>query len=149
MIESIAAVVTAVGVVFAGLQLRAAQVQRVREFESLYVQRYWKIVDGLPLGELDSGTPYEQLSEKDRKSVEMYVLLCEDQYEMRKEGAISRSTFAIWRQGIDNVREREPFLGAAAQIQARRNTTLTLLRTNAAHDPFDGRRVSGWVRGVG
>jgi hypothetical protein len=41
----IGAIVTAVAVVFAVFQVVTARTQRHREFENMYVQRYWQILD--------------------------------------------------------------------------------------------------------
>lgn len=38
---------TAVAVVSAVLQLVGSRTQRHREFENLYVQRYWQLLDGM------------------------------------------------------------------------------------------------------
>jgi hypothetical protein len=48
-VEAIATCVTAIGVMIALFGLRASQRQRLREFESFYVQRYWALMDGLSL----------------------------------------------------------------------------------------------------
>jgi hypothetical protein len=56
MIQDIATIVTAVGVFVAVLGLRAAQRQRMRQFETLYVQRYWSLMDGLSLDVLRGKT---------------------------------------------------------------------------------------------
>ena len=49
VLQSIATLITAGGVLLAVLTLRASQRQRLRQFESFYVARYWHLMNGLPL----------------------------------------------------------------------------------------------------
>jgi hypothetical protein len=45
VVQAVASVVTAAGIVIAVIGLRQAQRQRLRQFESLYVKRYWDLMD--------------------------------------------------------------------------------------------------------
>jgi len=40
------------------------------------------------------------LSERDNKSIRSYILLCEDELEMRKNGYVSDNTYDLWADGI-------------------------------------------------
>ena len=57
MATLIGVVAALIGVPVAVLQLRAAGKQRRREFEYLFVQRYWKIMDDLSLEAIECTKP--------------------------------------------------------------------------------------------
>lgn len=59
MVGDIALIVTAVGVVGGVLGLRQSYRERLRQFESRYVERYWQILDRLSL---DALSGYVQIS---------------------------------------------------------------------------------------
>lgn len=95
MLGDAASLATAVGVFLAVVGLRQAQIQRVRTFESLYVKRYWDLMDKLSL---------ESMCGKDcaadEKYIRGYLTLCEDQVELREGGWISDATWRVWEEGI-------------------------------------------------
>jgi hypothetical protein len=122
VLEEIAWVATAVGVILVARSIRVANLQRRRQFETIFVQRYWALIDQLsldaqkgrqpPLVEVDdlTATPWHsQIKETDRRVVRSYLRLCEDELELRQEGWISRETWAIWQTGIAAQLERWPF----------------------------------------
>jgi hypothetical protein len=49
MLQSISTLITAVGVLLGVVTLRASQRQRLRQFESFYIARYWDLTDELSL----------------------------------------------------------------------------------------------------
>ena len=114
--------VAAIGVLVAVRAVHAANLQRRRQFETIYVQRYWTLIDQLSLDahkgrqpppvEVDGlmATPWHsQINDTDQRVVRSYLRLCEDELELRQEGWISRETWAIWRTGIAAQLERWPF----------------------------------------
>jgi hypothetical protein len=123
VLEKIAWVATAVGVFVAVFAVRAANSQRRRQFETIYVQRYWALMDQLSLDahkgcepqSLDSSghaaaiAAGPHVSDTDQRVVRSYLRLCEDELELRREGWISRETWAIWRTGIAAQLDRWPF----------------------------------------
>lgn len=151
MVESIAAVVTAVGVVFAGIQLRAEQLQRNRQFEVLYVERYWSLIDELSLAALRGEGEIHHLSEKDRKILEMYVRLCEDQLEMRAAEAITTWTYEQWRSGLLAARKRPLICSVIKEVSADEATPCEHLRKllkDEDYDPLKLGPVRRWLRGL-
>src|ERR1700677_3846705 len=83
LIADIALIVTAIGVVGVVLGLRQNYRERLRQFESMYVERYWMILDRLSLDAL-SGLCPDIITEDDNKAIRSYILLCEDELEMRE-----------------------------------------------------------------
>lgn len=99
--QTVATVITALGVLLAALALRASQRQRLRQFESVYVERYWRLMDGLSLAATrgESSLPHPG----DEKIARAYLRLCEDECELRAEGWIGDATWRIWAEGIDGA----------------------------------------------
>jgi hypothetical protein len=122
VLEDIAWVATAVGVLVAAFSVRAANSQRRRQFETIYVQRYWALMDQLSLDALKDGQskPHnsmgpltvadgQEICHNDQRIVHSYLRLCEDELELRREGWISSETWAIWQAGIAAQLQRWPF----------------------------------------
>lgn len=108
MITDIATVVTAIGVIGAVLGLRQNYRERLQQFESMYVARYWDILDRLSLTAVH-GSPSGRLLEEDEKAVRSYIRLSEDELEMRKNGYVSDSTYALWADGLRAQFDQPPF----------------------------------------
>ncbi|MEQ3554638.1 hypothetical protein WIS52_29590 [Pseudonocardia nematodicida] len=149
MLETIAAVVTALGVVFAGVQLRAGQVQRMREFESLYIQRYWSLVDRFPLAAFSAWADYESLAAEERKALDSYVRLCEDQLEMRALGSITTSTYHVWRDGMCASLAYPVVLQAIEESDSPLLLLNELDKYRLGYDPIEVGRAARALRGVG
>lgn len=95
MISDIALVVTAVGVIGVVVGLRQNYRERLRQFESRYVERYWKILDQLSLDAV-RGELAGEICESDEKAIRSYISLCEDELEMRHYSYIADSTYELW-----------------------------------------------------
>ena len=109
MLGDAGSIATAVGVFLALLSLRAARLQRRRQFEMIYVQRYWALMDGLTVDAL-AGRQTTSPQPQDEKVALAYIGLCEDQLELRGAGWISDETWKIWSSGIQVQLERHlPF----------------------------------------
>jgi hypothetical protein len=93
MLNILSFVVAVVGVVGLLFSLRQAYRARLRQFEEKYVERYWSILDKLSLEALRlSG---QSLTSEDEQAIRRYILLCEDELEMRKSGYISDATYYV------------------------------------------------------
>lgn len=101
MIGDIALIVTAIGVLGVVLGLRQNYRERLRQFEAMYVERYWMILDKLSIDALSGSCP-DKITEDDNKAIRSYILLCEDELEMRENGYIADSTYELWADGIRN-----------------------------------------------
>lgn len=149
MLNTIATCVTAVGVVIAILGLRASRRQRLRQFETFYVERYWKLMDGLSLPAL-RGQADGPITECDDRVALAYLHLCEDQLEVRSQGWISDSTWAAWREGMQQHLEKWPFKPIWQEISSAQQGQFELLRefsNNPSADPckmnWPRRRLAG------
>lgn len=93
-----ASLVTATGVVLAGISLRGSQLQRNRQFEALYIERYWSLIDELA-AEVAIGLRND-LRPEDEHVIRRYIQLCEDEVEMYARGWITERTFREWLPGM-------------------------------------------------
>jgi hypothetical protein len=75
--------------------LRQSYRERIRQFESMYVERYWKILDQLSLKAIKA-LPTGRIGRADEKAIRSYILLCEDELQMRKNGYVSDSAYYAW-----------------------------------------------------
>jgi hypothetical protein len=99
LVSEIALIVTALGVLGVMVGLRQSYRERLRQFESMYVERYWKILDQLSL-EAVKASPGAEAGRDDEKAIRNYILLCEDELEMRRNGYISDTTYRVWADGM-------------------------------------------------
>jgi hypothetical protein len=116
LVSEIALVVTALGVLGVMVGLRQSYRERLRQFESLYVQRYWKILDQLSL-EAVKASPTADAGCEDEKAIRNYILLCEDELQMRRNGYISDSTYRVWADGMRDQLSQPMFKKIWAQVK--------------------------------
>jgi hypothetical protein len=108
MFQNIASIAAVFGIFIAVLAVRAARLQRRRQFETIFVQRYWSLIDRLSL-DAQKGHRRPQIEGSDEKTVRSYLRLCEDELKLRKEGWISDETWQIWQIGMVAQLRRWPF----------------------------------------
>lgn len=115
MASDIALIVTALGVIGVMFGLRQSYRERLRQFESLYVERYWKILDQLSLAAVKASCA-ASVSPEDEKAIRNYILLCEDELQMRQGGYISDSTYTVWADGMREQLGRQMFKEIWAEV---------------------------------
>jgi hypothetical protein len=98
MIGAISLGVAVLGIVGAYFSLRQNYRARLQGFEQKYVERYWSIVERLSLDALKVSNA--EPDESDEEVIRRYILLCEDELQMRGKGYISDSTFEEWADGM-------------------------------------------------
>jgi len=127
-LAQVATIITGLGVLFAVWQLREAKIQRLRQFEDLYIQRYWTLMDALSfpaLREMLIGWPAASTEglapdpeESDLRAGYAYLILCEDEAELRAAGWVTDATWRLWCTYIAGQVERHPFAVAWAEVRA-------------------------------
>jgi hypothetical protein len=95
VISLVVAVFGLLGLLFS---LRQSYRARLRQFEEKYVERYWSILDELSLEALSLSD--SDPDRNDERAIRRYILLCEDELQMRKSGYISDSTYEEWVAGM-------------------------------------------------
>ena len=146
MVGDIALVITAVGVLGAVYGLRQSYRERLRQFEAMYVQRYWSILDRLSLEALKGSDP-EFISKADELAIRAYIQLCEDELEMRAAGYIGDGTYILWADGMLEQFNQSMFSRIWKQISDESNfpyVHLTeLMKQDGVYDPC---RLHSWQR---
>lgn len=151
MIADIALIVTALGVLAAVFGLRQSNRERLRQFEAMYVQRYWSILDQLSLDAL-AGSTKNPPGEADLKAVRAYLFLCEDELEMRGRGYIADTTYKIWADSA--VTQLQQHMFQATWEQVLKESTFpykhlhNLCSQPQSYDPLAMGFMRRWVRGL-
>jgi len=155
LVSEIALIVTAIGVFGVLMGLRQSYRERLRQFESRYVERYWRILDELSLEAVKSSFS-GQILDSDEHAIRRYISLSEDELEMRHYGYIGDNTYEQWGEGILNQLKQGRFKFVWEQIQheskAKNAPKYTYVNTlmNAkevkAGDSDDPLRMETWQR---
>ncbi|MFL4474503.1 hypothetical protein ACIPVK_10950 [Paeniglutamicibacter sp. MACA_103] len=88
------------------LQLVGDRNARHRDFERMYVERYWSISARLPDSFMRGDTDFP-LDEINARAFMDYLMLCEDELDMRQQGYISDKTWKIWSSAIGSAQSNE------------------------------------------
>ena len=151
MLADILLIITAAGVLAAVFSLRQSNRERLRQFEAMYVQRYWSILDQLSLDAL-SGSTKNSPSEADLKAIRAYLFLCEDELEMRGRGYIADTTYEIWTDAAVTQLQQPMFQAVWQQVL--KESTFPYKHLNAlcsqpeSYDPLTIGFVRRWLRGL-
>ncbi|MBG6183059.1 hypothetical protein IWX65_001006 [Arthrobacter sp. CAN_A214] len=137
---------TASAIVFAALQFVGSQTQRHREFENLYVQRYWDLLDRMSFN-LYMNKPLRLLSGSNKRVIHAYLRLCEDELDLREQGFITDRTWKVWSLGMRAQLKSEPY---AAELQKLGLDDLPALRQflPTGRDPLLWRWYKRWWSGL-
>lgn len=90
--SAIVQALTALAIVFAAWQLMFHSRQMHRDFELLYVQRYWELMDRRTPGFALEHEP----TPEDRLVIRAYLQLCEDEVDLRRLGRVTDNTWGFW-----------------------------------------------------
>ena len=98
------------GFLTAVFALRQSYLTRVRSSEMFYVKRYWKLMDDLPSPRptVEPGGA-QQTSVHDQQVAYAYLILCEDELDLRERGWITRQTYDVWADAMRVQLADEPF----------------------------------------
>ena len=151
MLADIALIATAVGVLAAVFGLRQSNRERLRQFEAMYVQRYWSILDQLSLDAL-AGSTKEPPSEADLKAIRAYLFLCEDELEIRGRRYIADTTYKIWTDAAVTQLQQPMFRAVWEQVL--KESTFPYKHLQAlcsqpeSYDPLAAGFMRRWLRGL-
>jgi hypothetical protein len=148
VIADIALIVTALGVLGAVFGLRQSYRERLRQFEAMYVNRYWSLLDLLSLDALKGSDP-KVISNSDERAIRAYIRLCEDELEMRETGYISDDTYALWADGMREQLKQPMFARVWEEIQDERTFPYDHLAQLVGPDPgYEPCKLLPWQRRV-
>ena len=103
---------TGAAIIFAVWQLMFHSRQMHRDLESLYVQRYWELMDRRSIGWVTE----DKTAPEDLPVIRAYLQLCEDEIELRKRGRVTDSTWAFWAVAIRDQCSQEPYAAALSDL---------------------------------
>lgn len=145
--EVVAQLVTPVAVLFAIFQLIGARAAKHRDFENLYVQRYWNLMDSFKGDQWTTNT-VRALPKEDRSKVKSYLQLCEDELDLRRNGFISTKTWGIWADGMVSQCSLPVYVDSLRQAKAHELPALRQFLANP-QDPLKMSPVRKWWTGIG
>lgn len=98
-------VATLLAVVVAAWQLLFHSRQMHREFEAMYIARYWELMDRRSTRWVISG----RQTREDCVVAKSYLQLCEDEIDCRRIGRVTDNTWAFWREAIISQTAGQPY----------------------------------------
>jgi hypothetical protein len=129
LVQSVAAVATAIGVGIAAFQLRDGARQRRAAFEQGLIGRYQEIQSRIDLRYLIDDAEYDPADDELRRAMYDYFELCEEEHYYMIGGRASRSTWNDeWWPGIKTNMERPAFSGAWRDISVKAPSQFTEIR---------------------
>lgn len=125
---------TAMAIVFAAWQLLFHSRQMHRDFELVYVQRYWELMDRRSASLALEGLPRR----RDRTVIRSYLQLCEDEIDLRRLGRVSDNTWRFWATSIVEQASTEPWAAEIAKLGSSQYPLLRkLIESDVAYDPLE------------
>jgi hypothetical protein len=151
LVSDVALIVTAIGVLGVVVGLWQSNRQRLHQFEELYVQRYWTLLDRFSLNIL-KGSSADQITADEDRAIRSYFFLCEDELEMRAKGSISDSTYATWVSAIRQQLDQPMFGDVSSRISKEDvfpyEYISQLLDKGKDYDPCRMSLLRRWLRGL-
>lgn len=136
---------TALAIIFAALQLLFHSKQMHRDFEMMYVQRYWQVMDRRSDEFEFDGKPQAS----DREVIRGYLQLSEDEIDLRGLGRVSDNTWVFWSTAIVAQCHEEAYAKALADTpQDMFRSVRTLLSSDGREDPLKRRWLGRKLRGL-
>ncbi|MFC7788097.1 hypothetical protein ACU045_03855 [Microbacterium sp. MAHUQ-60] len=125
---------TLVAIAFAALQLIFHSRQMHREFEAMYVVRYWELMDRrsrpFALGQAPTRIDYKIILE--------YLQLSEDEIDLRQRGRVTDATWAFWSESIIDQCSSPAYVKTLRGLPADRLPQVrNLLTMEAGWDPLN------------
>lgn len=140
-------VFTMLGVLLVVLQFIGERIARHREFEMMYVQRYWEVSESLPTAFLE-GRPNYEITEENRDAFVRYMLLCEDELDLRARGYITDNTWRVWESGIGMIASQDQLKQLVLSFPDTRLDKLRAVIGRGDSDPLKKSRPSKWWHGL-
>lgn len=142
-------IATFVAVFFAVSQLIASRVAKHRDFENLYVQRYWNIMDGFADDPLEAEA-LGDLDPADQTRIKSYLQLCEDEIDLRENGFITTKTWGIWSSGMIFQCAQPAFSESLSKLADEKLPSLRrYIAQDIQEDPLENGRIYKWWTGIG
>jgi hypothetical protein len=112
LVNAVASVATAIGVLLAGWQIRTAKETARSEFENMLTQQYREISQRIPMRALLGKKLSAQEWNDTLDDFFRYIDLSNEQVFLRQNNRISKATWRLWCEGIKLKLELESFKDA-------------------------------------
>ncbi|NHW47116.1 hypothetical protein HAV21_09455 [Paenarthrobacter sp. MSM-2-10-13] len=142
--QIIANLATVIAVTFAIIQLIGARAAKHRDFENLYVQRFWALMDN---SQRSQRGLVKTLRGEDR-TIRSYLELCEDELDLRRNGFISTKTLSMWADGMIKQCSQSPYKEAMKSLGPSELPALQLFLLTQK-DPLKMSWIRKWWTGIG
>lgn len=135
-LTAITSVFTAAAVIFAAIQVTYHNRQMHRDFETLYLQRYWEVMD-----ERSKALMVEGKSRKDdEKVIHKYLDLSDDQVSLRALGRITDDTWRFWEEAIYQYIYYQPYRHFVEEDGGKKYRHLWAMLAHHGRGPHDRKR---------
>ena len=132
VIQTVAAVATAVGVFLAGWQLWLTKRQAIIQFEDQMSAQYREIIRRLPIEALLGESLKDAEQAAALKDFYHYFDLSNEQAYLNEQRRITKKTWLEWREGIEQNLRRPAFAAAWTEITRRAPESFNELRSVAS-----------------
>lgn len=125
--------------------------QMHHDFEAMYLQRFWSIMERTSM-HVDFGVSPRWLARRDRRVIKDYLELSNDQVALRRLGRITDDTWRMWAPDIVAFTSQR-----AVALTLRRSSPLAYVdlralldnaTTDSAWDPCSMGAARRWIRGL-
>ncbi|MEO8262345.1 MAG: hypothetical protein ABI566_07220 [Pseudolysinimonas sp.] len=135
---------TALAIVIGAWQLLFHSRQMHRDFESLYVERYWQIMDRRSNDWILKG----KTKPEDETIIRQYLQLCEDEIDLRELGRVSDGTWKFWADAIRMQAGVEPYVSTLRKLGTRAYPSVSRLMREPDWDPCVWSPAKRKIRGL-
>jgi hypothetical protein len=124
----VASIATAIGVIFAAIQLQHSRSQAITTFEDGFAKEYRELARSIPIRALLGGELKEEDKEKSLDEFWHYFDLCNEQVFLRQIGRIRTETWVFWKDGIRSNFNKPAFQWAWEELENTKTTEYSELR---------------------
>lgn len=128
LINLIASIATAAGVILAAIGLWLTKIQAMTSFEDSVSNEYRQIVKLIPVNALLGIELSEEEYANSLNDIYNYIDFTNEQIYLRKKGRIRKSTWGNWVEGIETNLNRSSFKKAWGFIKERSPNSFSELR---------------------
>ena len=145
VVSAYVSVATVFALIFAGVQVTFLNRQIHRELESLYLQRYWAVMDRRSGRFSAGGRP----SRADKYVIHAYLQLSNDQLGLRSVGRVTDHTWRFWARDISAQCRTVAYVNELKSASLDDYTKVrALLSSGETYDPLQRTRAWRILRGL-
>lgn len=143
--------ISALAIAFVVVQITTHNRQMHHDFEAMYLQRFWSLMERRSLN-FAASRGRKRLSRTDLRTVHDYLELSNDQVELRRHGRVTDQTWRIWAPDIVRFVSQPVIWRVLEESEPQRYIDLRELLarwpSDPAWDPCSFGRFRRWARGL-